>query len=242
MDDKRPLCDWKLDINGFASIKDSKEPPGGCRIPHEFRGWIAQETLVDQYGHEVDGDSPKLDKCNHVNTPEYKAAHAKSHHHKKRLVKAVQREPSTVPPRADPLPTMEPPSAPALAKIETPPIPPVKSNNMTLYAVSTIILVIIVILALISKSKNKKTSSSDSHGQCKTDIAKIANSVSQLEIKIENISKELHSKIDSVGKMQGQMTSFSKDDAEEMFEPVEKRLKKLEKLSKVKHESPVKKS
>lgn len=42
MEDTRPVCDWKLDERGFTS--DVGEPPGGCRLPPGFKGWVFRES------------------------------------------------------------------------------------------------------------------------------------------------------------------------------------------------------
>lgn len=42
MEDTRPVCDWKLDENGLTS--DVGEPPGGCRLPPGFKGWVFHEA------------------------------------------------------------------------------------------------------------------------------------------------------------------------------------------------------
>jgi len=47
-----------------------------CALPEGPRGWVAQERLVDEYGHEVDVDGVDY-RCQHRDTPEWKAAHRK---------------------------------------------------------------------------------------------------------------------------------------------------------------------
>jgi uncharacterized protein HemX len=42
MEDTRPVCPWKLNANGFTS--DVGEPPGGCRLPPGFKGWVFYES------------------------------------------------------------------------------------------------------------------------------------------------------------------------------------------------------
>jgi hypothetical protein len=71
-----PPCAWPLDENGYGRLSDlrSDEPP--CALPDGLRGWIAQERLVDEYGHEVDVDGVDY-RCQHKSTPEWKAAHRK---------------------------------------------------------------------------------------------------------------------------------------------------------------------
>ena len=78
MEDTRPVCNWKLDANGFANIKDMVEPEGGCRLPPGLRGWKSDVTLVDENGHPADSDDPAADKCNHRDTPEWQAAHQRA--------------------------------------------------------------------------------------------------------------------------------------------------------------------
>lgn len=75
MEDTRPLCNWPLDKNGLANIRDMVEPPGGCRLPPGLRGWRSDISLVDENGHPADSDDPAADKCNHRDTPEWKAKH-----------------------------------------------------------------------------------------------------------------------------------------------------------------------
>lgn len=43
MEDTRPICPWKLNANGFTS--DVGEPPGGCRLPPGFKGWVFHESV-----------------------------------------------------------------------------------------------------------------------------------------------------------------------------------------------------
>jgi DNA repair exonuclease SbcCD ATPase subunit len=78
MEDNRPVCNWKLDANGFANIKDLVEPEGGCRLPPGLRGWKSDVALVDENGHPADSDDPAADKCNHRDTPEWRAAHQRA--------------------------------------------------------------------------------------------------------------------------------------------------------------------
>jgi uncharacterized protein HemX len=75
MEDARPICNWPLDKNGLANIRDMVEPPGGCRLPPGLRGWKSDVSLVDENGHPADSDDPAADKCNHRDTPEWKAKH-----------------------------------------------------------------------------------------------------------------------------------------------------------------------
>jgi hypothetical protein len=41
-EDTRPICPWRLDAEGFTS--DVGEPPGGCRLPPGFKGWVFREA------------------------------------------------------------------------------------------------------------------------------------------------------------------------------------------------------
>lgn len=41
-EDTRPICPWRLDAKGFTS--DVGEPPGGCRLPPGFKGWVFTEA------------------------------------------------------------------------------------------------------------------------------------------------------------------------------------------------------
>jgi uncharacterized protein HemX len=76
MEDTRPVCDWKLDKNGFAS--DTHEPPGGCRLPPGFKGWAFTASSVDEHGHVVDEDAHPAWACQHRDTPEWRAAHQRA--------------------------------------------------------------------------------------------------------------------------------------------------------------------
>ena len=69
-------CVWPLDEQGYARLSDLRldEPP--CALPLGFRGWVAQERLVDEYGHPMDAELRDY-QCEHRDTPEWKAAHRK---------------------------------------------------------------------------------------------------------------------------------------------------------------------
>jgi len=69
-------CAWPLDEQGYARLSDLRpdEPP--CALPEGLRGWVAQEQLVDEYGHPMDAEVRDY-RCEHRDTPEWKAAHRK---------------------------------------------------------------------------------------------------------------------------------------------------------------------
>lgn len=69
-------CAWPLDYEGFGRLSDLRPDAPPCAIPRGFRGWVAQEVLVDEYGHEVDVDGVDY-RCQHRDTPEWQAAHRK---------------------------------------------------------------------------------------------------------------------------------------------------------------------
>jgi hypothetical protein len=69
-------CAWPLDEHGYARISDLRGDAPPCVLPEGLRGWVAQERLVDEYGHEVDVDGVDY-RCQHRDTPEWKAAHRK---------------------------------------------------------------------------------------------------------------------------------------------------------------------
>ena len=69
-------CAWPLDENGYARLSDLRVDAPPCALPNGLRGWIAQERLVDEYGHEVDVDGVDY-RCEHKDTPEWKTAHRK---------------------------------------------------------------------------------------------------------------------------------------------------------------------
>lgn len=69
-------CVWPLDYKGFGRLSDLRPDAPPCAIPRSFRGWVAQEVLVDEYGHEVDVDGIDY-RCQHRETPEWQAAHRK---------------------------------------------------------------------------------------------------------------------------------------------------------------------
>jgi hypothetical protein len=73
MEDTRPVCPWKLDANGFSS--DTREPPGGCRLPPGLKGWSFTASSVDEHGHVTDEDAHPTWSCGHRDTPEWQAAH-----------------------------------------------------------------------------------------------------------------------------------------------------------------------
>jgi hypothetical protein len=69
-------CAWPLDENGYARLSDIRPDAPPCALPEGLRGWVAQERLVDEYGHEVDVDGVDY-RCQHRDTPGWKAAHRK---------------------------------------------------------------------------------------------------------------------------------------------------------------------
>jgi len=69
-------CAWPLDEHGYARLSDLRLDSPPCALPEGLRGWVAQERLVDEYGHEVDGDGVDY-RCQHRDTPEWKADHRK---------------------------------------------------------------------------------------------------------------------------------------------------------------------
>ena len=69
-------CAWPLDEHGYARLSDLRSDSPPCALPDGLRGWVAQERLVDEYGHEVDVDGVDY-RCEHKSTPEWKAAHRK---------------------------------------------------------------------------------------------------------------------------------------------------------------------
>jgi hypothetical protein len=69
-------CAWPLDYEGFARLSDLRLDAPPCALPRGFRGWVAQERLVDEYGHEMDVDGVDY-RCQHHDTPEWKAEHRK---------------------------------------------------------------------------------------------------------------------------------------------------------------------
>jgi hypothetical protein len=69
-------CAWPLDEHGYARLSDLRLDSPPCALPEGLRGWVAQERLVDEYGHEVDVDGVDY-RCQHRDTPEWKAAHRK---------------------------------------------------------------------------------------------------------------------------------------------------------------------
>ena len=70
------FCAWPLDEHGYARLSDLRLDSPPCALPEGLRGWVAQERLVDEYGHEVDVDGVDY-RCQHRDTPEWKAAHRK---------------------------------------------------------------------------------------------------------------------------------------------------------------------
>lgn len=75
----KPVCDWPLDENGLVPLSEMVEPAGGCVFPAGFRGWVLAARIVDENGHTLDGDfDPKgKDGCAHRETTEWKKAHRK---------------------------------------------------------------------------------------------------------------------------------------------------------------------
>jgi hypothetical protein len=69
-------CAWPLDEQGFARLSDLRpdEPP--CALPEGLRGWVLSVQLVDEYGHPMDAELRDY-RCEHRDTPEWKAAHRK---------------------------------------------------------------------------------------------------------------------------------------------------------------------
>ena len=93
-------CAWPLDEHGYARLSDLRLDSPPCALPEGLRGWVAQERLVDEYGHEVDVDGVDY-RCQHRDTPEWKAAHRK-HWSKRDMTKEKHMDevklPEVVPP------------------------------------------------------------------------------------------------------------------------------------------------
>jgi hypothetical protein len=81
-------CAWPLDENGYARLSDLRLDAPPCALPEGLRGWVAQERLVDEHGHEVDSQLDDY-RCQHRDTPEWKAAHRK-HWSKRDVAKEKQ--------------------------------------------------------------------------------------------------------------------------------------------------------
>jgi hypothetical protein len=116
MEDLRPVCNWKLDANGFAS--DTREPPGGCRLPPGFKGWAFAAEGVDEHGHVTDEESGAQWKCNHRDTPEWKAAHNRA-----KLAPRPKKESHVSEPIQAPQDPQSPVSAPVAASVGIPAAP-----------------------------------------------------------------------------------------------------------------------
>jgi hypothetical protein len=69
-------CAWPLDEQGYGRLSDLRLDAPPCALPSGFRGWVSSVRLVDEYGHEVDVDGVDY-RCEHRDTPEWKAAHRK---------------------------------------------------------------------------------------------------------------------------------------------------------------------
>jgi hypothetical protein len=81
--ENKPLCNFPTDgtclpVQALIEVKDCIVPPGSC--------FGVQETIVDKHGHEVEAEwkqdahgdwVPMSDECDHKDTPEYIAEHAK---------------------------------------------------------------------------------------------------------------------------------------------------------------------
>ena len=94
-------CAWPLDEHGYARLSDLRLDSPPCALPEGLRGWVAQERLVDEYGHEVDVDGVDY-RCEHRSTPEWKAAHRK--HWSKRTAPKEKAMDEVKPPEVVPQP------------------------------------------------------------------------------------------------------------------------------------------
>lgn len=69
-------CAWLLDYEGFGRLSGIRPDSPPCALPAGLRGWVAQVRLVDEYAHPMDAEVRDY-RCQHRDTPEWKAAHRK---------------------------------------------------------------------------------------------------------------------------------------------------------------------
>jgi hypothetical protein len=255
-EDTRPFCNWPLDGQGYARLTDMAEPEGGCRLPLGLKGWVIQQTLVDEYGHTVESDDPTQYRCIHKDTPEWRKAHERAtpvrtpkKATKKEIVMAEQ-----LPVPNDPkeltasvaVPSM--PSAADLSKLASDAGGGVNGVLMALIAVVGGGGAIWKYLQSRDKAKAKQgeldhelrmkelelkaehqQKQDDQHGQCKTDRAVLAAKVDDLESHL----LDLHSQIASTNsKLEESKSSFAfgkgSDEIEEKLVEMSKRISKVE--------------
>jgi hypothetical protein len=240
-------CAWPLDENGYARLSDIRPDAPPCALPAGLRGWIAQERLVDEYGHEVDVDGVDY-RCEHRDTPEWKAAHRKHW-----STRAAQKEkpmeevkpPEVVPPALTPAPVAT--TATVAVPHDGPPdvmalIP--KDGSASLV---TVLLALIVTAGAVAwkfgpgwlEAKREREAKqleleekridqqSSQHGQCKVAHDELALKVASVESQASSLSArvdELAGKVEQQGSL-----AVGGDDVEKRVGKIEKALKTLQK-------------
>ena len=234
-----PPCAWPLDYEGYGRLSDLRPDAAPCAIPRGFRGWVAQEVLVDEYGHEVDGDGVDY-RCQHRDTPEWQAAH-RAHWAAKKEKRMDEIKQPEVGPQAPVVTT---------ASVGIPDAPP---DVMAIIPKDGSASIITVLLALIvtagavawkfgpgwleaKREREAKQAEleekridqrSSQHGECKVARDELALKVSSVEAQASSLSarvEELAGKVEQQGSL-----AIGGDDLEKKIAKLEKALKALAK-------------
>lgn len=74
-------CVWNPDDAGYVSFREVRVN-AECPLPPFIAGFAIEEVIVDKHGHELDGDhDPRgAGGCDHRDSPEWKAEHARTPH------------------------------------------------------------------------------------------------------------------------------------------------------------------
>jgi len=234
-----PPCAWPLDEDGYGRLSDLKGDAPPCALPDGFRGWVSSVRLVDEYGHEVDVDGSDY-KCQHRDTPEWKAAH-RAHWAAKKEKRMDEIKQPEVGPQAPVVTT---------ASVGIPDAPP---DVMALIPKDGSASIITVLLALIvtagavawkfgpgwieaKREREAKQAEleekridqrSSQHGECKVARDELALKVSSVEAQASSLSarvEELAGKVEQQGSL-----AIGGDDLEKKIAKLEKALKALAK-------------
>ena len=236
-------CAWPLDENGYARLSDIRPDAPPCALPEGLRGWVAQERLVDEYGHEVDVDGVDY-RCQHRDTPEWQAAHRK-HWSTRAARKEKPMEEVKLPEVVAPAPVVT--TASVGVPLDAPPdvmalIP--KDGSASLV---TVLLALIVTAGAVAwkfgpgwlEAKREREAKqaeleekridqqSSQHGECKVARDELALKVASVEAQASSLSarvEELAGKVEKHGSL-----AVGGDDVEKRVGKLEKALKALAK-------------
>lgn len=251
----KPTCDWPMDKDGLVNISDAVDPPGGCLIDKNVKGFIIRKVLiVDEFGHPVDADIEKYRKCIHKNTQEYIEKYGKkesNRHGDKTMINVKSVETHEMPKQyaqTAPIDNMPDNAAPVTGNMSVP-----STNDISRVAANAgggtygILMAIIAILGgggaiwkyLQNKDKSKIKQAELDHelkmkelevrtniGHTTCDLA-----IKEIETKINSIEmshNELKNSLSNLKEHNNSFSSSSNAEIEEKVEEIEERVTKIE--------------